>query len=389
MLTLNETAHALSELCAAGATLGIIYNLFAAILVMRFEHLSRSRASNSQSRASKLPSVTVLKPLHGSEPGLFKRLASLCTQDYPEKVQLICGTQATTDAAIDLVRLLARQHPGTQIALVVDEQIRGTNRKVSNLVNMEPRSRHDLIVLSDSDILVDEQFIRRIVAELEHSRAGAVSCAYYGIALGGIWARVSALNINSQFLPNVIVALTFGATKPCFGSAIAMRKSTLKRIGGLKPFLDELADDYAIGRAVRSTGLDVVIPHFAVGHVCFEHNLQGFWERHMRSSRTIRSIDPVGYVGILFMHPLMLSVIAAVIGTSHPFTLLAVAFASRAVLTSSVERSFRLEPQRLWLLAVHDAISFAVFVSSFFGTVIAWRGSGYRILNDGTIDDES
>jgi ceramide glucosyltransferase len=78
-----------------------------------------------------------------------------------------------------------------------------------------------------------------------------------------------------------------------------------------------------------------------------------------------------------------------VIGTSHPFTLLAVAFASRAVLTSSVERSFRLEPQRLWLLAVHDAISFAVFVSSFFGTVIAWRGSGYRILNDGTIDDES
>jgi ceramide glucosyltransferase len=382
VLTLNETARALSEFCAAGATLGIIYNLFAAILVMRFERPFGSRASM-------LPSVTVLKPLHGSEPGLFRRLACLCTQDYPKKLQLICGTQATTDTAIDLVRLVARRHPGTQVDLVVDERTRGTNRKVSNLVNMEPRSRHELIVLSDSDILVDNHFISRIVAELEQSRAGAVSCAYYGIAMGGIWARASALNINSQFLPNVIVALTFGATKPCFGSAIAMHKSTLKRIGGLKPFLDELADDYAIGRAVRSTGLEVVIPHFAVGHVCFERNLQGFWERHMRASRTIRSIDPVGYIGILFMHPLMLSLIAAIIGTSHPFPLVALAFGSRAVLTLSVERSFRLEPQRLWLLAVHDAISFAVFVSSFFGAVIAWRGSGYRIMRDGTIEDEN
>jgi ceramide glucosyltransferase len=313
----------------------------------------------------------------------------LCTQDYPAKVQLICGAQATTDAAIDLVRLLARRHPRTQIDLVVDERTGGTNRKVSNLVNMEPKSRHELIVLSDSDILVDEQFIGRIVAELEHSRAGAVSCAYYGIAMGGIWARASALNINSQFLPNVIVALTCGATKPCFGSAIAMQKSTLKRIGGLTPFLDELADDYAIGRAVRSTGLDVVIPHFAVGHVCFERNFHCFWERHMRSSRTIRTIDPVGYIGILFMHPLMLSLLAAIIGTSHPFSLMAVAFASRAVLTSSVERSFRLEPQPLWLLGVHDAISFAVFVSSFFGAVVGWRGSAYRILHDGTIEDEN
>jgi ceramide glucosyltransferase len=382
MLTLNETARALSELCAAGATLGIIYNLFAAILVMRFERPSRSRSSM-------LPSVTVLKPLHGSEPGLFNRLACLCTQDYPKKLQLICGTQATTDTAIDLVRLLARRHPETRIDLVIDERTRGTNRKISNLVNMEPKAHHELIVLSDSDILVDKQFVSRIVAELEHSRAGAVSCAYYGIAIGDIWARASALNINSQFLPNVIVALTFGATKPCFGSAIAMHKSTLKRIGGLKPFLDELADDYAIGRAVRSTGLDVVIPHFAVGHVCFEHSFQEFWERHMRSSRTIRSIDPVGYIGILFMHPLMLSLMAAIIGTSHPFSLIAVAFASRAVLTSSVERAFKLEPQRLWLVAVHDAISFAVFVSSFFGAVVAWRGSAYRILHDGTIEDEN
>jgi ceramide glucosyltransferase len=334
-----------------------------------------------------LPSVTILKPLHGSEPGLFPRLAGLCNQHYDGEIQLVCGTQAKIDPAIDVVRLLASQHPNIQIDLVVDERSRGTNRKVANLVNMEPMSRHELIVLSDSDILVDHQFINRIAVELEKSGAGALSCVYFGIASGGIWARISALNINCQFLPNVIVALVFGAIKPCFGSAVAMRKTTLKRIGGLKSFLDELADDYAIGRAVRAAGFDVIIPRFAVGHVCVERSLRSFWEHHMRSSRTIRSIDPVGYIGIIFMHPLMLSVFAALIGTSYPVALMLISFASRAILTSSVEHSFRLERQGLWLLALHDAISFAVFVSSFFGNAVAWRGSYYRILHDGTIEE--
>ena len=379
MFTLHESVHLFSALCEGGATLGIVYNLFAAFLVLRFEQPSTSRPAHPRP-------VTVLKPLHGGEPDLFPRLASFCEQDYPAAIQLVCGTQEAADRAIDSVRLLKSRFPNSQIDLVIDERSRGANRKVSNLVSMEAMARHDIVILSDSDIVVDDQFMGRVIAVLERPSAGAVTCVYYGLARGGTWARVSALNINSQFLPNVIVALTFGAEKPCFGSAIAMDKPTLQRIGGLRPFLDELADDHAIGSAVRAAGLDVIVPRFAVGHVCFERSLREFWDHHMRSARTIRSIDPIGYLGLVFIHPFMFSVLAALAGVTFPLALVAAAFASRVILNSSVERSFRLERQALWLLALHDTISFAVFLSSFFGTEVTWRGYHYRLFHDGTIE---
>jgi ceramide glucosyltransferase len=381
MLTLHENTTFLAELCVAGATLGILYNLVAAILVLLFKQPPKPRPSN-------LPQVSILKPLHGGEPGLYPRLSAFYYQDYPGEIQLLCGTQQSTDQAIHTVRLLQRLDPDAQIDLVVDERARGANRKIGNLVNVEAKVRYELVLLSDSDITVDNQFLTRIAAEFESGKAGAVSCLYYGIGLGGVWARLSAMNINCQFLPNVIVALSFGAAKPCFGSAIALRKETLKRIGGLSAFLDELADDYAIGKAVRATGLEVVIPRWAVGHVCFERSLRAFWEHHMRSARTIRSIDPIGYIGLLFMHPVMLSVLAALGGIPYPLALIGSAISARALLNATVERTFDLERQSIWLLALHDAISFAIYVCSFFGTSVTWRGYSFRILRDGTIEKD-
>jgi ceramide glucosyltransferase len=381
MLSLNESAHVISDICVTGAILGIIYNILAAILARRF-----NRPASTEDESSK--AVTILKPLHGSEPGLFPRLSSLCTQKHDGAVQIVCGTQQRSDAANDVVRLLQRLHPNVEIDLVIDERSRGENPKVANLVNMEGKVHHDIVVLSDSDILVEDHFLSRVVALLENTRIGAVTCPYYGVAAGGIWPQVSALNINAQFLPNVIVALTFGAVKPCFGSTIAMRAEVLKRIGGLKPYLDELADDFAIGKAVRAAGLEVMVSRWAVGHLCFERSFSSFWAHHMRSSRTIRSIDPVGYIGTIFMHPTMFALVAAIMGTQHPIVLPSVAFASRAILSLSIERTFKLQRQALWLLALHDAVSFAVFVCSFFNAAVEWRGRNYRILGDGTIEKD-
>ncbi|WP_407175008.1 bacteriohopanetetrol glucosamine biosynthesis glycosyltransferase HpnI [Bradyrhizobium sp. STM 3562] len=379
MLSLHENISLLAELCVAGATLGILYNLVAALLVLRF-------GNPAKPTVSKLPRVSILKPLHGAEPGLYPRLTTFCQQDYPEEVQLICGTQQADDQAIHTVRLVKKLNPAAQIDLIVDERSRGTNRKVGNLVNMEPRVRHEVVVLSDSDILVDNHFLRRIAAELESRKAGAVTCVYYGVGLRGIWARLSAANINCQLLPNVIVALSFGAARPCFGSAIALRAETLKQIGGLVAFADELADDYAIGKAVRALGKDVVITRWAVGHACFDRSFRAFWEHHMRSARTIRSIDPIGYVGLLFMHPLMLSVLAACAGTPHSLVLITSALSARAILSTSVESTFGLQRQSFWLLALHDAISFAVYVCSFFGNSVTWRGYNFHIQRNGTIE---
>lgn len=382
MVSLSEITHFVNETCIAGTILGIVHNILAAILAPRF-----NRPTNPEEHSPK--SVTILKPLHGSEPGLFPRLCALCRQHYEASIQIICGTQQRTDPANDVVCLIQRLHPAMKIDLVIDDRSRGENPKVANLVNLEAKARHEIVIMSDSDIMVENQFVRRLVAELDDPRVGAVTCLYHGIAAGGVWARLSALNINAQFLPNAIVALTFGAAKPCFGSAIAMRQSVLKRIGGLKPYLDELADDYAIGKAVRDSGLEVIVPRWAVGHVCFERSFRSFWEHHMRSSRTIRSIDPVGYAGTMFMHPLMLALIAVLTGTQYQIALPGIAFASRVILNFTIERTFNLQRQALWLLALHDTISFAVFVCSFFGAGVEWRGENFQVFRDGTIQKDT
>lgn len=378
---LHESAHVLTDIWVAGAILGIVYNILAAILAPRF-----NKPRNADILSPK--PVTILKPLHGSEPGLFVRLVSLCRQRYQGQIQVICGTQQLADPANAVVRLVQRLHPTAEIDLVIDERTHGENPKVANLVNMEARSRHEIIVLSDSDIAVDDRFLENLVAELENAQVGAVTCLYYGVAAGGLWAQMSALNINTQFLPNVMIALTFGAAKPCFGSAIAMREDVLRRIGGLNSYQDELADDYAIGRAVRAAGLDVIVTRWAVGHACFDRSFRSFWEHHLRSSRTIRSIDPVGYIGFVFMHPLMLALLAAMMGISHPIALPGIAFASRVALSLSIERTFHLQRTALWLLALHDAISFAAFVCSFFSAAVEWRGQNYRILRDGSMEKD-
>jgi ceramide glucosyltransferase len=381
MIYATDIIHSLSSLCVAGATAGVLYNIVAAFLVLKFPRAPMPSHGP-------FPDVTILKPLHGSEPGLFSRLASFCDQTYPAAIQLVCGAQSASDEALKMAQLIAKVRPNVRTEISVSNELVGSNRKISNLVGMQRLSAHDFIIVSDSDIIVDAHFVASIVSELEQPEVGAVSCTYYGSAAGGVWARISALHINAQFLPNVIVALTFRAVKPCFGSAIALRKSTLERIGGLSAFADELADDFAIGKAIRSLGLEVVVPRFAVGHVCFERSFRSLWERHLRSSRTIRSIDPIGYMGLLFMHPFMLAAVAAVTGTQYAGLLVACALASRMILTSCVERSFRLPHQPAWVLLAHDVISFAVFVSSFFGSRIGWRGYSYKILQDGTIEKD-
>lgn len=381
MFSLYESIHIVSQICVVGAILGTVYNVLAAILAPRFNRPPRSEIPSPKA-------VTLLKPLHGSEPGLFPRLVTLCRQRHEGKIQLVCGTQQVADPANDVVRLLQRLNPAAEIDLVIDDRARGANPKMANLANMEARARHGIVVLSDSDIVVEDQFLGRVVDELENAKTGAVTCLYYGVATGGIWAHVSALNINTQFLPNVMVALTFGAARPCFGSAIAMRLEVLRRIGGLRAYLDDLADDYAIGKAVRAAGLDVIVPRWAVGHACFDRGFRSFWEHHMRSSRTIRSIDPIGYIGTLFMHPVMLALLAALMGAQHPIALPGIAFASRAFLSFRIERTFNLQRHALWLLALHDAVSFAVFVCSFFSTAVEWRGQNYRILRDGSMEKD-
>src|ERR1700730_4028550 len=180
------------------------------------------------------PAVSVLKPLHGAEPGLYENLHSFAEQDYPT-VQLVLGVNDPADSAMASAWALIRDLPNCDIALVVDERANGTNRKVANLENMIEAARHDLLVLADSDMRVDRHYLAVVTAPLYESLTGAVTCLYKGVPTGGKWSELGALHINFGFLPGALVAEALGMGGGCFGATIALRRETLQRIGGVSP----------------------------------------------------------------------------------------------------------------------------------------------------------
>ncbi|MGO9327273.1 MAG: bacteriohopanetetrol glucosamine biosynthesis glycosyltransferase HpnI [Steroidobacteraceae bacterium] len=370
--------RSLGDGCLLGAFVGCIFMLVAAACVLGFPEQETAAPAT-------LPPVTVLKPLHGVEPGLPARLAAFCRQESNAPVQVLCGAQDHASPAVAAVRGLKADFPDAAIELAIDPRSHGVNRKVSNLINLMPRARHDTLVLSDSDIVVGPGYLRALTALLGSPRVGAVTCLYHGISGEGLWTRLSALAINSQFLPQAVTAVSLGLAKPCCGATIALRRSTLDRIGGFVAFADVLADDHAIGLAVRSAGYDVVTAPFLVGHRCFESSFRQLLLHQIRIARTIRSIDPIAYAGTIVTHPWPLALISLLSGRPAAVLVALAVLVSRVMLCRCVEWRFGLPRQNYWLILLQDVIAFAVYVASFFGATVHWRGADYRVTAAGTL----
>src|SRR5690349_438972 len=356
------------NLCVAAATLGCIYAMLAGALALRFGR--RQLPSDDPSRPQ--PSITILKPLCGHEPDLLGRLLGFAHQHYAGPLQIVLGSQHRTDPAMDAVKRLKALRPAVAIDTAVEPRAFGTNRKVTNLINMAPFASNDIVVLSDSDIEVGPTYLADVVAELQKPGVGAVTCLYHGIAGDGLWSRLSAMSINTYFFSNVVVARSLGFAQPCFGATIALRRETLEEIGGFEAFADCLADDYEMGLAVRKAGYEVAIPPFSVGHVCFERTAAELLRHQVRQSRTIRTIDPVGYAAAIVSHPFALALIGGLLGSPLGLLVAALAVVCRTLQTIAVERAFALERQPYWLIPFRDLIAFTTFVSGFFGTTVSW-----------------
>ncbi len=363
-------------LTLAGA--GCLYLAFAAFAARAFPREPRE--------APPAQAVTVLKPLHGDEPRLYENLESLCRQTYAAPVQIVCGVQDPHDRAIATVARLRAAFPERDIELVVDATPRGVNRKVANLVNMAPRIKYEIVVLADSDIGVAPDYLQRAIAPLADPTVGAVTCLYRGVAVGGFWAAMSALAIDAHFLPGVLVGLRTRLAKPCFGSTIALTRARLAAIGGFEAVAHLLADDYAIGAAVRAQGLRVVVPDIVVSHACAEGSFLEAWRHELRWARTNLSLDPAGYAGSLVTHPLGWAILAMAAGAPGLGALAAgLAIACRMLLLRAVARRFDLPRPAYRLVPLRDALSFVVFLGSFGGRGVAWRGQTYQMGAEGRL----
>lgn len=328
--------------------------------------------------------ISILKPLHGAEPGLYENLRSFVEQDYPVR-QIVFGVTDPQDGAIEVAQALVHEFPGDDVTLVIERRSRGSNGKVSNLENMLPAARHNILVLADSDMRVDRDYLAAVTAPLNDPRVGIVTCLYKAVPTDGIWSELGAMHINFGFLPGAVVGEALGVGRGCFGATIALRRQTLEHIGGFARMRDELADDHRLGDAVRSAGLTVVLSRYVVEARVAEPSFVALWRHELRWARTVRGVAPAAYAGSIVTHPLMVAVFAAVVtgfGLTS-FTFVAITYLVRWACARVTARALGLQSVRPALLPVRDALSFAVFVASFFARTVFWRDQHFRVASSG------
>ncbi|WP_323119619.1 bacteriohopanetetrol glucosamine biosynthesis glycosyltransferase HpnI [Burkholderia alba] len=382
--TLPLLAAALAALASAGAAFGSLYAIGSARLTRRFF----ARPAHEPRHA---PPVTIVKPLHGTEQALLSNLASFCEQRYDGPIQFLFGVHDRDDLALQTVNALRMRFPDAVITVVADARLYGPNRKISNLVNMLPDARHELLIFADSDVSVGPDYVRHLVGELEQPGVGLATCVYRGRPDPGFWPRVETQATDYRFLPGVVTGLAYDLAQPCFGQTIAMRRATLERIGGLTQFAHHLAEDHAIGAAVRAGGERIAVPPFVVHHGCVETSLAKLIAHELRWSRTIRSVDPRGHLGSVLTHPVALALLGVVLsnGASWSWPFVPIALAARLLAKCIVDRAARQPVRDLWLLPLSDLVSFGIFVASFTSSRVVWRGFSFSVDRDGRLCPDS
>jgi ceramide glucosyltransferase len=340
--------------------------------------------------AAWLPPVTVLKPLCGGEPGLYEALRSFCVQAYPE-FQVVFGIRDPADSAALIAEALKAEFPHLSIDVVVNPQLHGQNYKVSNLINMLPYAKYDLLAIADSDTIVDSGYLAAVTAPLADRNVGLVTCVYHGVPTPDIWSRLGAMYINEWYIPSVLLAWLFGHQAYVSGQTICLTQDTLRTIGGFATIADHLADDYRLGELVRRSGRRVVLSPYVVTGVHHEPSLRAVTRHEIRWMRTLAVLRPRSFRVLFLTFSLPLAAIGfafpseASSSTALPI-LMTVILLSRLI----VHFVHRLGDSRsifvdLWLLPVRDVLIFWVWFCSFLTSEITWRGVEFDVDSDGII----
>lgn len=337
------------------------------------------------------PTITVLKPVRGVDQEEYENFASFCQQDYPlDRYQVLFGALDSQDPALEIARRLQTDFPQVDVGIISEDTApQGLNRKVCNMIQMLPHAKHEVLIICDSDMRVTPDYLRRVVAPLQQGFS-AVTCPYRGHHPRGFAAIWEALGIGADFIPSVLCGRLLEGVSFAFGSTIVLPRTHLETIGGLEALKDHLADDFQVGNRIARAGLRVALSDYVVLDVLGKERFREMWDRRLRWGRTLRACRPTGYFGSFVTHVVALATLLLVLsGFSRlGWEFLGVVLVFRLVTSAMVSLLWTHDPnvlKYLFLLPVSDLLSFALFVLSFAGRTLVWRGERFRVRADGVM----
>jgi ceramide glucosyltransferase len=329
------------------------------------------------------PPVSILKPIYGLDRETYQNYASFCVQDYPEYEILFCVSD-DQDPAVPVIEQLARDFPFCHIKLLIGSEPMGISDKVNKLCRMAREAQHEILVVNDSDVRVETEYLRAIVAPFRDSQVGAVTCLYRGLTDGSLAANLEAIGNSTDFTAGVLTAWLLGDVNFTLGATMATTKKHLAEIGGFESLVDHFSDDYELGNRIAARGHRVVLSNFPVSIVYPQQTLGDAFRHQLRWNLSIRYSRPAGHLGLIFTQGLPLALLAAVFAPNATWAISLLA--GYAVLRGSSAwiigvngmRDATLR-QHLELLPLRDAFAFAVWVASFFPQRIHWRGREFLV----------
>jgi ceramide glucosyltransferase len=359
-----------------------IYWLLAWWMTRRFFR-SRPRAPTDYA-----PPVSLLKPVRGLDAQALTNFTSFCQQDYPQ-YELLFGFADADDPGIAVVRQLQSECPELAIRLVTGPVL-GPNRKASLLHHLVERAQHDILVISDSDMRVTPDYLRRVVAPLEDPVTGLVTCCYRGENARTLPAGLEALYIGTCFLPSAIIANQVFKFGFAMGSTAALRRSELARLGGFRSIAEYLADDYQLGARIAELGLRVHLSDYVVATVLGATHFRELWHRETRWNRCARVSRPWCYPGLLITFSTPLALLHILLSGSTPigWGMLAVSVAVRWLASTLISASTGDVVSRRWLLwlPARDVLNILVWLIGGLGRLIVWRGDRFILRSNGRME---
>jgi len=334
-----------------------------------------------------LPAVSLIKPVCGLEKNLYENLSTACHQEYPE-YEVIFSVQDEADPALPLLARIREENPNVPIRIVVDAASAGPNGRLSNILNATSHATGQVLVYSDSDMHLEPVYLRAIVAPLANPGVGIACTVYRAEGADNLFEALELLSLNTDFVPSMVFARETGAALACPGASQAIRRETLTLIGGLKPMAYTLVEDLELGRAVVAAGLTIAfVPHVAVTGVDLPR--PALWWRHqVYWEQNTRVANPVGFFFTWLVRGVPFAGLYALGGGPGGWLVLATTLAVRfgATIMTSTLLGDREGIRRLWLLPLRDTIGLFVWLASFVGRKVHWRGRVFVLSGNGMIE---
>jgi ceramide glucosyltransferase len=336
------------------------------------------------------PPVSLLKPLDGSEPNLEAHIESFFSQSYPRFEILFC-TRSAADAGLEIARRVSARYPHIPARFLSTGDETYINAKVSSLELMDAAARHDIFIISDSDVRVAPNYIREVIAPFADEKVGAVTCLYRGVADQGLWSKLEAAGMSVEMTSGVLTANLLEGMKFALGPTMAVRRSCVQRMGGFGVLGPYCSDDFLLGAQVAAQGKTVVLSHHVIDHIILNLSFAASLQHQTRWMKSTRFSRPLGHLGTALTFSVPFGVLACLASTAmhRPvlgLSLLAYSIVNRMVLAALVGSQAVRERHLLrtiLLYPVRDFLGFCCWAASYLGSTILWRGRRYRLSRGG------